>query len=575
VLFIVQRGRVQASAVDATALDPTAATLTEGECFPVGALIGNRAPTLAYRAATDAFCYVLEAARFEALRARSPEFQAFCSRRLATLLDRSMRNTREAYAARAASELSMASPLRAAIRRPAQTLPQEASVRQGLELMKARRIGSVVLTGGDGRPVGIFTRTDVLDRVALAGPSLDRPISEVMTREPASLAASRALSEAAEFMARHGIGHLLVTEGDLLLGVVSERDLFGLQRHSMQGLRKDIGRADGVETLVFLAREVRGLATTMLAQGVAAEQLTQFVSALNDAITARAVELALRHHDVAEIGFCWMGLGSEGRSEQTLVTDQDNAIVFPDQPVEVRDQVRARLLAFAAEVNATLDQCGFPLCAGDIMARNPRWCLSLSEWCGKFEDWTQNIDMEALLNATIFFDFRAIYGDTALVQRLREFLLRAVEGNMRFLRQMAANALLVRPPLGFFGAIRVDGAEGGTLDLKRLVARPFADSARVLALASGVGAVSTVERLRETGRLRRLSDDEIAANVDAFHFVQMLRLRTQDRLERDGRGKGPNLLDPDDLNDLDRRILREALRQARKLQNRVAVELKL
>lgn len=569
-LFIIQRGAVQADEPSQRSLNSMAATLTDGECFPIGALIAGRATTLRYRALRDTFCYMLDEARFREVMARSPEFHAFCTRRLAALLAASTRGTREAYSNRAADELTMASPLRNAIRHAPVTLPESASVRQVLELMKARRIGSIVLTDGGGMPAGIFTQTDVLNRVALAGQPLDRPVSEVMTRSPATLAASAALSEAAQLMARRGFRHVLVVEESRLLGVISERDLFGLQRLSMQGLRKDIGRAESVDALAFAAREVRELGTAMLAQGVAAEQLTQFVSALNDAVTERAIELALRDHDVAGTGFCWMGLGSEGRNEQTLATDQDNAIIFPDAEGADREAMRARLLAFADQVNRALDACGFPLCKGNIMARNPDWCLSLKEWFDRFDDWIRNSDPEALLNASIFFDFRALYGDAGLVERLREFLLENVKDRPVFLRQMAVNAAQTRPPIGLFGDIV--GGEGGTIDLKKQASRVFVDCARILALAAGVGAVSTADRLRATGPRVRMSDDDVATAIDAFQFVQMLRLRAQDSLDRGAGSAEPNRIDPDTLNSLDRRILRESLRQARKLQNRVALD---
>ncbi|MBK8325046.1 MAG: CBS domain-containing protein [Betaproteobacteria bacterium] len=574
-LFIIQRGAVKAEETSGVSLNNLAGTFTEGECFPVGALIARRPTRLRYTAASDTFLYVLDEGAFNQALESSAPFRAYCTKRLAALLELSTRGTREAYAGRAANELTMASPLRTALRRAPVTLPQGASVREVLELMKARRIGSVVLTNADGCPAGIFTQTDVLDRVALAGQSLDRPVEEVMTRNPTSLPASAALSEAAQLMARRGFRHLLVLEGEMLAGVISERDLFGLQRLSMQGLRKEIAQSGTVDALAFAAREVRGLGTAMLAQGVASEQITQFVSALNDAVTERALELAGRNHDMAAVGYCWMGLGSEGRNEQTLATDQDNAIIFPDPPAGEREALRAKLLAFADEVNRTLDACGFPLCKGNIMARNPQWCLALPEWLDRFDDWMRNADPEALLNATIFFDFRALHGDAALVDRLREFLLGKVKDRPAFLRQMAANALQVRPPLGLFGDIVVENDEGGTIDLKRQVSRPFVDCARILALSSGVAAVSTVERLRGAGPRIRMSEDDVATAIDAFQFVQMLRLRSQDSLERGLGTTEPNRIDPDTLNSLDRRILRETLRQARKLQNRVALDYQL
>ncbi len=574
-LFIVQRGHVMAEEAIAKAYNATAFTLIEGECFPVGALIGARPTGLVYSAVTDTFCYTLEAADFHALMAVSREFQMFCTRRLAHLLEHSTRGTRESFAGRAAAELGMASPLRTALRRRAVTIDYGKSIREALELMKARRIGSVVVTDAEGRPAGIFTQTDVLDRVALAGKALASPIADVMTREPVRLPATSTVAEAAQAMAQRGFRHLLVMEGEDLAGVISERDLFALQRRSMQGLRKEIAHAQTVEALAFVARDVRGLAGNLLAQGTAAEALMQLVTTLNDAIATRAIELALQVHRVEDIEFAWIGLGSEGRTEQTLATDQDNAIVFGDGAGEGPESVRRRLLPFAGEVNAILDACGFPLCEGDVMARNPKWCLSLGEWKDRFDDWTRNADPQALLNASIFFDFRTLWGEPGLAERLREFLLAQVEPRPAFLRQMAANALTVRPPLGLLGDIVVEDTAGGTLDLKMHASRPFVDAARILALAAGVGATATVERLRQAGPRLRMSADDVATAVDAFLFVQMLRLRLQEEGGYAGTEKNRNRLDPGTLHALDRRILKEALRQARKLQNRIALDYQL
>jgi CBS domain-containing protein len=553
-LYIVQRGQVSAAAPTPHA---DSFPLIEGECFPIGALLGSRPTTLVYSARGDTFCYVLDAADFHALLAASRVFEMFCTRRLAHLLEQSTRATRESFARRAVVELGLASPLRSALRRAAVTLPQTASIRDALELMKARRIGSVVLTDDSGRPAGIFTQTDVLDRVALAERPLATPIAEVMTRDPAALPATSTLAEAADTMARAGFRHLLVMEDDALAGVISERDLFALQRRSMQGLRKEIASADSVEALAFAAREVRGLAGTLLAQGTAAEALMRLVTTLNDAIASRAVELSLARHDVGGIAFCWIGLGSEGRMEQTLATDQDNAIVFDDGGD--RDGTRARLVAFARDVNATLDACGYPFCKGEIMAGNARWCLSLAEWRQCFDGWMRNAVPSALLNAAIFFDLRPLWGEARLAHELRAFI--TAEGALRpaFLRHMADNALLARP-LNLLGDFVVDDER---LDLKLHASRPFVDAARILSLASGVDATSTVERLRLAGTRQRMDGADIGAAIDAFLFVQVVRLRDGNRVR------------PGDLNALDQRILKEALRQARKLQNRLALDYQL
>ncbi len=575
-LFIIQRGVVEGTPAVFPSFHPTAVTLGPGESFPIGALIGKRPTTLLYAAASDTFCYVLAEKDFLEVMAASHAFHSFCTQRLAHLLEQSAKQVRDKFATRAGQELGMSSPLASAVRRAPVVLASTASVRDALEVMKARRVGSVVLVDAErAHPVGIFTQTDVLDRVALAGCALDSPISAVMTRDPVGMPHTASIAEAAQRMAREGFRHILVMEGERLSGVISERDLFALQRRSAQGLRKEIARADTREWLAFAARDASGLAGTLLAQGIGAEPLMQLVTAMNDAIVARALALAARNHPVADIAFCWIGLGSEGRMEQTLATDQDNAIIFPDDPPGGVEGARARLLAFAAEVNDALADCGFPLCKGDIMARNPSWCLTLGEWRERFDDWMRNANPKALLNAAIFFDLRPLAGDEALAWELRSFLNANVGKRPAFLRQMAANALEVRPPIGFFSDIAVGQATGGMVDLKLQASRPFVDCARILALAAGADATSTTERLRIAGPPMRMSADEIAASAQAFLFVQMLRLRRQEEAAALQEAADRNRVDPDTLNSLDRRILKEALRQARKLQNRVALEYQL
>jgi CBS domain-containing protein len=573
-LYIIQRGVVEGTPVVVPSFHRTAVTLGPGESFPIGALIGKRATTLRYVAVEDTFCYVLGEGDFRDVMSASHAFQSFCTQSLAHLLEQSGRQMREAFAARAAQELGMSSPLGSAVRRAPVVLASTARVADVLAVMKARRIGSVVLVDEALRPEGIFTHTDVLDRVALGGCRLEEPVSTVMTRDPVSLPHTATIADAAHRMAREGFRHILVMDGERLAGVISERDLFAMQRRSAQGLRKEIAQADTREWLAFAAREASGLSGTLLAQGIGAEPLMNLVTAMNDAITQRAVQIAHGSAEAAKLGFCWIGLGSEGRMEQTLATDQDNAIIFADAPPGGVEGARARLLELAAEVNDTLAECGFPLCAGAIMARNPQWCLTLAEWKERFDDWMRNANPTALLNAAIFFDLRALAGDAALARELQAFLLAGVPRRPAFLRQMAINALEVRPPLGFFTDIAVNDSTGGMLDLKLHASRPIVDCARILALAAAVPATSTTGRLNTAGPPMRMSRDEIDASVGAFHFVQMLRLRRQEEAEAQPL-RERNRVDPDALNSLDRRILKEALRQARKLQNRIALEYQL
>jgi CBS domain-containing protein len=374
-------------------------------------------------------------------------------------------------------------------------------------------------------------------------------------------------------MAQHGIRHLLVCEAGKLVGVVSERSLFALQRMSMREVVTAIDLADDLDGLRRAADEIRGLAKTLLAQGVSAEALTGLVATLNDRLTERILALEAARHDLSGIRLCWLALGSEGRHEQTFSTDQDNAILF--EAAGDADAARARLLPFAKAVNLTLDACGFPLCKGEIMASNPKWCLASAEWRVRFGDWIRNPSPEALLNANIFFDFRPLWGEAQLARDLRAWLSEMTREDQRFLRMMAENALQSQPPLGFFGDFQTSGEEEtrGTIDLKAQGTRVITDAARIVALAAGADVQNTAARLRHAAQAQRVSADEVEAIVEAFYFILLLRLRRQ-HLEN-GAGADGNRINPRTLNELDQRILKEAFRQGRKMQKRLALDYQL
>jgi CBS domain-containing protein len=548
--------------------------LSAGEVFPLGALLAKRAVTSVFRAEADTFCWRLPAADFETLLSRSPPFHEACTRRVASLLETSRRQLQTEYAANAARD-PLSQPL-AALLRPPVVCAESESLAAALARMRDARVGSIVVTRDDGTAAGIFTLRDLRDRVAVEEVGRERLMREVMTRNPVSLPAEALALEAALLMARHAFHHIVITRAGKVAGVVSESDLFALRRLGMTGVSEAIRAAGSLAELVRTAVDVRTLAESLVAQGVAAEQLTRIVSTLNDLITARLIELECGAAGIGAGELCWMAFGSEGRHEQTLATDQDNGILFTDPADGDSEAQRARLLPLARRINEGLAACGFPLCKGEVMASNARWCLSLSEWKSTFADWMDSPDGHALLNATIFFDFRGLWGRSDLADGLRTWLARNVRDRSLFLRLMAENALRNAPPLGVlrdFAVERHADAED-SLDLKLNGVAPFVDAARILSLAAGDQHTGTVERLRALVHVRRLDTAEVEAWVDAFHFIQMLRLRHQQ--EQVASGHAPdNFLQPDRLNDLERRILKEAFRQSRKLQERLRLDFRL
>lgn len=572
--FIIKQGRVRGEIEPGG--DHDAWELQAGECFPIGALLSHRPVRMAQRAAEDTFCFELPRDVFDTLYADSPVFQDFCSRRLASMLDRTLNTLQATITARISGEAPPEAPLSSLLRRAPVACPPDTPLRAALATMHAEHVGSMVITDDNGRLLGIFTLHDLLARAAEKEFAFDTAIEQVMSRNVLSLTPADTVHAAALIMARESIGHVCVVEQGRLRGVVSERDLFSLQRIGLARLSRVIAEAPNVTELARHAQEIHRLIDQMLAQGISVAQLTQIIALLNDRVTRRAIELVLAESGVSNVAFTWLSFGSEGREEQTLKTDQDNGILFVLPRGHRADDVRSILLPVAQRINTVLDTCGYPLCTGNIMAGNPECCLSQDEWKARFSHWIDHGAPEHLLKSSIFFDFRTLWGNDVPVAELREWVGKQAAGNPRFLRQMAENSLRIEPPLGLVRdfVLESGGEHDRELDLKMRGITPFVDGARLLALAHEVNETNTHARLRAVARSGAIKNAEAEAWCDALSFIQLLRMRNHQRQERRGEALH-NFVKPDALNELDRRILKEAFRQARKLQTRLRLDYQL
>lgn len=471
-----------------------------------------------------------------------------------------------------AEQQTLAQPLRNLLRGQPVVCDENCTVRSALRRMNEAHVGGIVVVDAKQRPTGIFTERDLLRR--MPDLDLDLPITAVMAREPLSLPAHTPSYEAALLMVEHNIRHVLVTDDERLVGVVSERALFSLQRLGLGELTLEIRLARDIDALAQLAARVRRLTRTLVEEGVAPERLTLFVSVLNDRISERIIDLVRKRHAFDRIGWCWLAFGSEGRLEQTFATDQDNGLLFVAHDGTPAAKAREALLPFAREVNEALDACGFPLCKGNVMASNPALCLSYEEWQAKLASWLENSEPKALLDAAIVFDFRALAGDARLAADLRQWFLAVTRKRPNFLRLLAETALQAKPPLARFKDFVTEDAPGapGTINLKMYGVRPFVDAMRVYSLAHGLPQTNTADRLRAAAAAGVLPTAEAEGMLAAFLMLQRVRLAHQARLDTFPGDDGANRIDPTKLNELDRRTLKEAFRILRDLQSRLAMD---
>jgi CBS domain-containing protein len=352
--------------------------------------------------------------------------------------------------------------------------------------------------------------------------------------------------------------------------MVSERDLFAVQRLSLKQVGAAIRHAPDIATLRQVSSDIRRLTTTLLGQGVQGRQISALVSHLNDLLCEHLVALLAAEHGINLQRLCWLALGSEGRSEQTIATDQDNALLLA---ADASPEEQAAALRFADAVNVALDSCGFPLCKGNIMARNPDCCRTLPDWQERFGRWMAQGAPADLLAANIYFDFRPLAGDAELARQLRDSITAAAAGLPRLHKQLADNALQHSPPLNWMGSLDATERDGReTLDLKMQGSALVVDAARLLALSSGIASTNTRERLMQAGTKLGVPATELETWCGAFDFVQTLRLRAQLEPQGPWSTAEPNRIDLARLNDIDRRILKESLRAIQGLQQRIQLD---
>ncbi len=319
--------------------------------------------------------------------------------------------------------------------------------------MQEARVGSVLIAAD---PPGIVTDRDLRSRVLAAGLGPETFVTQVMTRPLKTIDGDAPAFAALRFMLEENIHHLPVTEEGKIVGVISATDLLHLQSKNPIYLRGAIDSWAGLANAVNYSQEISSLVRALFDSGLSAIHISQIVSSLNDALVKRLVALSVAQLGAAPTPYAWIVFGSEGRLEQTLLTDQDNALIYADDS----DAARAYFATLAKQVVDGLIQAGFPPCAGGFMATH--WCKPLAAWQELFGQWIRLPKPQALLDAAIFFDFRAVAGDLPLAPL--EEIITTAKIEKRFLAQMTRDAIVFHPPLGFFNRLRSDH---GKLDLKK------------------------------------------------------------------------------------------------------------
>ncbi|MFQ3195795.1 MAG: CBS domain-containing protein, partial [Colwellia sp.] len=350
-----------------------------------------------------------------------------------------------------------------------------------------------------------------------------------------------------------------------LVAMVTITDLMNNEGHNAVNITSIIRKAGTINDLIRISKLLPKLQIRMAKLGTSADHVGKSISAITMAFTIRIIEMSEKINGKAPVPYAWLACGSQGRQEQLAHSDQDNALIISD---DLRPEHEAWFENLASFVCDGLAACGFVLCPGDIMATNPKWRQPQKKWHKYFEQWVNTPSPQALLNGCVFFDLTTVHGDESLLNDVRVKLLKKTSGNSLFLAHMSRNALMLRPPLGFFRdfVLISDGDHKSSLDIKHNGIAPIVDLARIYALAEGIASVNTIERLQKAAGTPSISRESAANLIDAYEFLGILRLEHQANLLQANK-EANNYLSPKKLSKLEREHLKDAFKVIKALQD--------
>ncbi|WP_353518019.1 putative nucleotidyltransferase substrate binding domain-containing protein [Thalassotalea sp. SU-HH00458] len=455
---------------------------------------------------------------------------------------------------------------------PVETIDQHCSIQEAAIKMTERKFSCLVIVKdilqGDKRelqPIGIVTDKDLRQRCIATGLDFTQAVSSIMTENMLTINHDASAYDALMLMTAKRIHHLPVMKKNQLHAMVTITDLMNNESQNAVNLTHIIRKAKNIDELVETSLLLPKLQIRMAKLGTTADHVGKSISAITMAFTIRLIELAEQQLGQAPVPYAWLAAGSQARQEQFAHSDQDNALIIADNMIPEDDQWFAKLATFVCD---GLAQCGFIYCPGDIMATNPKWRQPQKKWHKYFNQWVETPSPKALLNSSVFFDLTTVHGEISLLEQVRERLLKKTKGNTLFLAHLAKNALMNRPPLGFFRDFVLinNGENKNVLDLKHNGIAPIVDLARIYALSEGISATNTIERLKQVAGSPSLTKASAANLIDAYEFLGLLRMEHQAK-KLQLNEQPDNYLVPKHISKLEREHLKDAFKVIKTLQD--------
>jgi PAS domain S-box-containing protein len=449
------------------------------------------------------------------------------------------------------------------------------TIHEAISLMVKKKSEAVLVHIEENKPIGIITDTDLGERIISKELDLKSSVSQIMSAPLITLPEHAMLFEALILMREKDVSHVCIedVEGSVTEAVnIKEIAHAKYQTHTL--LLQRIKIADSYEELKDIFDSIPLLLKILIESGAKTDVITRINSNFSHEITEKIIEFTLKNFEEPPIDFAFMTLGSVGRGEQTFLTDQDNALIFEDVDEERYDSVKEYFLKLAEVINKKLNEIGYNLCEGEIMAMNPKWCLSLSEWKDKYGKWIINSSPQDLIDVNIFFDIRHSGGKKNLTDSLRDYIYEIVKDRNLFFYHLADNVLSIKPPISFFGNFIVESTKENksVFDIKKVIML-INSIARLYTLKNNIKETNTLRRLFKLNQTGVFSDNHYKLLSKNYNYLMLMRLNHQ--LERIGNNLEPNnLISPKKLTEIERTTLKKIFSHLSDFQSKISLDFK-
>ncbi|WP_144207434.1 DUF294 nucleotidyltransferase-like domain-containing protein [Shewanella donghaensis] len=442
-------------------------------------------------------------------------------------------------------------------------LPICTTIQNVAKIMSAENVSAAIINDpnladeGGNSFVGIITQRDLCAKAIAQGLDVDTEVAEIMSTELISLDHNAYIFEAMLLMLRYNVHHLPILKNKQPIGLIEVSDIIRYESQNSLLIVSSIFQQNSIEDLIVLSHQTKDCFVRMINEDANSHMVGRAMSEIGRSFKQRLLELAEEKLGQPPVPYCFLALGSMARDEQLIVTDQDNAIILDNNYDETLHGEYFK--ALATFVCDGLAACGYTYCTGDIMATNPEYRKTQSQWEECFADWIEHPNPKTLLNCSIFFDLYGVYGRPKWAEQLNAFILRKAKKNNRFLASLARNALNRTPPLGFFKdfVMEKDGRHNNSINLKRRGTAPLADLIRVHALAIGSQSQNSFDRLEDIIEAGILPPSKGKDLQHAMEFISLVRIRHQ-ALDIESDQEPDNNIEPENMSDFERRNLKDA-----------------